>query len=363
MYKKGLLICLLLAVMPAASAQVSMTLQIPPVGVLVKPQLWNMLLINASAYALVVQVNLVITDEKNNQTVLTASTMPISLPKGAKQIQAKDLGAIQYTYVDPAYRTDGNPNGLLPVGNFQACYMVVNTLKSAPLAQACIQLNVDPLSPPLLSSPADSGQVYTPYPQFTWLPPTPPGMFSDLSYDMVLVSILPGQSAGDALQENVPVYSGGLIRNLYLNYPSSYPALDTTKTYAWRIVALNSGQPAGMSDIWTFRYVKGAPAWQAQQPIPYIALQRMLGAAVASSGETLKLTYNNVAADTTVQYIIHGLNDPGNPVLQQGMVTLKYGSNFLQIPLSGGYAKGKVYLFQLTNRRNEMWSLKFTWTP
>src|ERR1700743_3134908 len=100
MYKKGLIIGLVLLTALSLRAQVSMTLQVPPTGVLVKPQLWNLLLVNASTYVQVVQVNLVLTDEKTNQTVLTATTMPISLPKGAKQIQAKDLGAIQYNYVD-----------------------------------------------------------------------------------------------------------------------------------------------------------------------------------------------------------------------------------------------------------------------
>jgi hypothetical protein len=365
MYKKGWIICLLLAVAGVARAQVvSMTLEVPPTGVLAKPQLWNLLLVNPSVYTQVVQINLVLTDEKTNQPVLTASSMPITLSKGVKQITAKNLGAIQYTYVDPSYRTDNNPNGLLPVGNFQACYTIVNAEREIATTTRCIEVNVDPLSPPLLNTPADSGYVYTPYPQFTWLPPTPPGMFSDLSYAMVLVSILPGQSPGDAIQFNVPVYSGAMIRNMYLNYPSSYPSLDTSKTYAWRIVALNAGQAVGMSDIWTFRYTKASPvAWQPQRPVPYIALQRTQGAAVATSGSTLKLTYDNAAGDTTVQYSVRSLNDPGNPVVQQGKVSLKYGTNFIQISLSGNYGRGKVYLFELVNRRNESWNLKFTSTP
>lgn len=362
MRKRALIICFFLAAVSIARAQVSMTLQVPPAGVLVKPQLWNMLLVNASSYSLIVEVNLVIIDEKNNQTVLTASTMPISLPRGAKQLQAKDLGAIQYN-VDPAYRTDGNPNGLLPIGTFQACYSVVSAGKEAPLAQTCIQVNVDPLSPPLLNSPADSGQVYTPYPQFTWLPPTPPAMFSDLSYTLVLVSVLPGQSSGDALQENVPVYSGGFIRNLYLNYPSSYPALDTSKIYAWRIVALNAGQPAGMSDIWTFKYVRNIPGLKAANGDSYMSLKREQDPSIASSGDLLKLAYENMALDTTVTFTVTSIQDKGNPVVQQGTVRLRYGQNFLQIPLTGGYAQSKVYLFQLVNRRNEKWNIKFTYIP
>ena len=364
MYKKGWIICLLLALAGVARAQVvSMTLEVPPTGVLAKPQLWNLLLVNPSVYTQVVQINLVLTDEKTNQPVLTASSMPITLSKGVKQITAKNLGAIQYTYVDPAYRTDNNPNGLLPVGNFQACYTIVNAEREIATTTRCIEVNVDPLSPPLLNTPADSGYVYTPYPQFTWLPPTPPNMFSDLSYAMVLVSILPGQSPGDAIQFNVPVYSGAMIRNMYLNYPSSYPSLDTSKTYAWRIVALNAGQAVGMSDIWTFRYRRNIPGLVAANSDSYMSLKREQDPSIASSGDLLKLTYTNMALDTLVGYTVTSIQEPGNPVVQRGTIHLKYGQNFLQIPLTGGYGEHKVYLFQFINRRGEAWSIKFNYIP
>jgi len=364
MYKKALITCLLLAGIFAASAQVSMTLQIPPTGVLVKNQLWNMLLVNSSNYTIMVRVNMVLLDEKNNQPVLTATSIPLSLPRGARQLQAKDLGPIQYAYGDPAYRVDGNPNGLLPTGSFQACYTITNVIKSAPLAENCIQLNVDPLSPPLLNTPSDSGKVYTPYPQFTWLPPTPLGIFNDLSYDLVLVEILPGQTSGDAVQENVPVYSGGFLRNLYLNYPSSFKALDTSKTYAWRIVALNGGKPAGMSDIWTFRVVTARPELLQKEDDSYLSLERGQNAAVASGSDILKLTYTNrTATDTTVHYMISSLQEPGNPVIQQGQLSLRYGQNFVNLPLNNGYQRRKLYQFQLVNGRGESWTVKFTWTP
>lgn len=362
MHKPRLITLLLLAWMSSASAQVSLTLQIPPMGTLVKNQLWNMLLVNSSDLTLMVRVNLVLVDERNNQPVLTATTAPISLPKGAKQLQARDLGPIQYTYGDPAYQVDPSPNGLLPAGTFQACYSIVTAYKEATLAKNCLQLNVDPLSPPLLNSPADEGKIYTFYPQFTWLPPTPPGLFNDLSYAMVLVQVLPGQAKGDAIQDNVPVYAGTFLKNLYLNYPSSYPALDTGKTYAWRIVALNSGQPTAMSEIWTFRVIGPVLPKPKHQDDAFVSLTLGQTPAVASSSKMLKLSYTNRTADTLTSFTITSLQEPGNPVVQRGTVLLRFGQNFLQIPLQGGYSTGREYLFQLVNSRGETWTLKFTWT-
>ena len=362
MYKKRLIICFLFLGILSTEAQISMTLQVPPAGVLVKNQLWNMLLVNSGTRSMLLRVNLVLLDVKTNQPVLTASTTPFLLGKGARQLQAKDLSPIQYTYNGPASNTDRDPNGMLPAGSYQACYTVLSTEKGLPFVENCIQLNIDPLSPPLLNTPADEGSLYTTYPQFTWLPPTPVGLFNDLSYTLILVEVLAGQGKADAIQQNIPVYSAGFIKNLYMNYPSSYRALDTARLYAWRIVAMNNGQPTAMSDIWTFRVTVPPKPGLKIQSSAYVSLKRGLDPSIASGGATLKLSYDNEAADTVVAYTITSLQESGNPVVQQGTLTLRRGSNLLEVVLSktAGFADDKVYQFQLINGRKESWTLKFT---
>ena len=364
MYKKKLFLCLLVLVSFASRAQISMTLQIPPVGVLVKNQLWNMLLVNTGRSGVSVRISMVLLDSKTNQPVLTGTTLPLILGKGARQIQAKDLGPIEYTYNGPVIPADRDANGMLPVGNYQACYTVFSGIKDGPVAENCIQLAVDPLSPPLLNTPPDEGSSYTASPQFTWLPPTPIGVFSDLSYDLVLVEVLPGQGKADAIEQNIPVYTGGFIKNLYLNYPSSYRNLDTAKLYAWRIVAMNNNQPAAMSDIWTFRVVTPPKPSLNIEHTAYLDLKRGLDPSVASANGSLKFTYENVPADTVVHFMISSIQEPGNPIVQKGELPLERGRNLLEIPLpvSSGYKQNKIYLFQFMNSRNETWTLKFTWS-
>lgn len=360
MNKRRLIFLSLLFLGIATRAQINMTLQVPPAGVMMKNQLWNMLLVN-SGQSISVRVNLVLLDEKNNQPVLTATSAPIMLARGARQLQAKDLGPIQYAYSGPSFRADADPNGMLPAGSYQACYTVAGIEKgAAPRVENCILVNVDPLSPPLLNTPADEGRQYTFYPQFTWLPPTPIGLFNDLSYDLVVVEVLPGQGKADAIQQNIPVYSAGFVKNLYMNYPSSYRALDTSRLYAWRIIALNNGSPAAMSDIWTFRITTPDKPGLREREAPYLELKRALDPSVASIGGTLKLTYENTPADSVVAYTINSLEDPGSPVMQQGQLNLRRGRNFLDLALAGGYAPKKAYLFSLVNGRNETWTVKFT---
>jgi hypothetical protein len=361
MDKKTFFLLPLLLLTMLSRAQITMTLQVPPVGVLVKNQLWNMVLVNTGSQARTIQLSLTMLDQKTNQPVLTASALPFVLARGARQIQAKDLGPINYTYDGPTV-ADRDPNGLLPVGNYQVCYTVQSDLKDGLLTENCIQLAVDPLSPPLLNTPTDEAAITTAWPQFTWLPPTPIGLFGNLSYDLVLVEVLQGQGKADAIQENIPVYSGGLIRDLYLNYASSYAALDTGRLYAWRIVAMNNGLPAAMSDIWTFRVVKTPPPGLRAANEAYLSLKRGLDPSVAAGNATMQMTYDNIPADSIVAYTITSLNDRGNPVVQQGQLSLRRGQNLLQLILSktAGYDRKKVYLFRLVNGRNESWTLKFT---
>src|SRR5438552_537331 len=119
MYKKWVLFFLLLpGMLQTLQAQVSMTLQVPPAGVLVKNQLWNMLLVNSGNTSMLVRVNLVLLDVQTNQPVITATSAPITLGKGGRQLQARDLGPIQYAYSIPASRVDMDPNGLLPAGSY-----------------------------------------------------------------------------------------------------------------------------------------------------------------------------------------------------------------------------------------------------
>lgn len=179
---------------------------------------------------------------------------------------------------------------------------------------------------------------------------------------MILVEILPGQSPGDAIQDNIPLYNGAFLKNLYLNYPSSFRALDTGKTYAWRVVAMNGTQPAAMTDIWTFRVASVVPILKLAAKDSYVSLKSVDDPAISTTDNNLQINYENMALDTTVNYSILSLQDKGNPVVQKGTIHLNNGENFIKVALNNGFQTNKIYLFQIVNRRRETWSLKFTWT-
>jgi hypothetical protein len=366
MYKNWILFCLLLSgLLHTAHAQVNMTLQVPPAGVLVKNQLWNLVLVNSSNANLLVQVNLVLQDVQTNQPVITAMSAPITLSKGARQLQVRDVSPVQYTYSIPAAKVDMDPNGMLPAGRYLACYSVRSIDKgNFTLVENCIPVNVDPLSPPLLNTPANEDKLMTPYPQFTWLPPTPIGLFNDLGYAIIVVEVLPGQGKADAVQQNIPLNASVYTKDLFWNYPASTRSLDTGKVYAWRVVAMNTGKAVALSDIWTFRVTKNSPTVEAEKPSPFVEVKRTQDAVIAATGNVLRITYDNAAADSTIKYTITSIEEPGNPVVQEGSLAVQYGQNQLQVPLRSNrkIQSNKIYLFRFVSSRNESWTVKFTVT-
>lgn len=342
-----------------AHAQVSITLQVPPNGVLQKNQLWNLVMVSSSTTAINVSIDLTLVNTRNNQPVLTAETRTLTLTKGARQVKTEDVSPIKYTYLSAV--ADRNPNGLLPIGSFTACYTVsvLGHEGKVVLAEDCVPVEVEPLNPPLLNMPADGAAIETVYPQFNWLPPAPLNLFSNLNYDLKLVEVLKGQSPLQAIQQNIPVYSVN-ARDLFNNYPASNKALDTGRLYAWRIVAKDNSEFAGQSETWTFR-VAGKAIKTTVKDESYYKLKKGNESAYAICTGMLKMEYTNDANDPSVNYSIIDLGNAKSPLVKQGTFKLNYGQNLIDLSLARELVNGKRYLLQLENSRNEKWGITFTY--
>jgi len=344
-----------------ASAQVNMTVQLPPTGVMQKAQLWNILLVSAANSSIWVRVELRVTDAQTNQPVLTGVSRSIRLSKGAKQLQVADVSPVSYEYL--SHTSDRNANGLLMAGRYTACYSVflIAGDASSLIAEDCLPFAVEPVSPPLLNNPADQSVVEGNLPQFTWIPPAPVTIFSDLNYDFTVVEVRKGQSAAEAMQANIPVYHTTHLKDQFLNYPASAMGLDTAKSYAWTVVAKNNTQFAAQTDIWTFR-IKGVPDNEIKiSPEAYVQLKRELdGSAVVCSG-ALRLGYSNDAGDTDVSYEIISLDAVRN-VVKTTTISLEPGMNNINVDLNKvNLTTGQSYLFRLKNSRREYWQIKFVY--
>jgi hypothetical protein len=360
--KHSAFLLLILFLTGHAVAQVSMTAQVPPEGVLMKAQLWNIALVSVSDAPVTVKVMMRLTDSRTNQPMLTGVTRSITLARGAKQLRAGDVSPVQYEYLtDVADRT---PNGLLPVGDYQACYSVYvqGAYKGDLISEDCIPFAVSPVGPPLLNTPADQTLIETHNPQFTWLPPSPVSAFGHLNYELLVTEVRSGQSAVEAIQQNLPVYRLPSTKNLFANYPSSALSLDTGKQYAWTILAKNGNAFAAQTDVWTFR-LKSTLAKQEMTEQTHIQLKKELDAAVAAVTGTVHFTYTNAINDNMVSYELMGL-EAGNTIIASGELTVKPGDNMISFEIKRKFnlQDGRTYLMRVKNSRNEYFQMKFIYT-
>ncbi|WP_343673843.1 hypothetical protein [Chitinophaga sp.] len=340
------------------AAQVSMTVQLPPTGVMQKAQLWNILLVSASTSSVLVQVTVRVTDARTNQPVLTGASRTFVLNKGAKQLQIGDVSPVTYEYLSAA--ADRSANGMLTAGNYIACYSVLQGVGDtwSVVGEDCLPFAVEPVSPPILNAPTNESIVEENLPQFSWLPPAPLAIFSDLNYDFTIVELRNGQSAAEAMQQNIPIYRSAHNKNLFVNYPASAVALDTAKKYAWTVIANNGNQFAAQTEIWTFKLKNVQPENTYTEEGAYVQLKRGLDAPLITCSGSLQLSYSNDAGDNTVKYEIIKL-DVSKTTVQSGTLSINRGPNQLKVTLNGSFTAGQSYLFHILNGRQEYWNAKF----
>jgi hypothetical protein len=352
-----LLLCL--ATVSGALAQVSLVLQVPPTGVLLKNQLWNMALINSGSTISSVTVQLTLLDAASGMPVMTATTHPIFLSRGSNPVTAKDVAPVQYDYLSPIF-TDRDPNGFLPAGNFKACYTVLQTIHGdIPLTEDCIPLEVQPLSPPQLNTPADTSVVETAYPQFSWLPPTPVNLFGNLNYQLILVEVRPDQGAYQAIQQNIPVYNVSHLQDPVNLYPASGKPLDTGTLYAWRVLVLNDEQYIDQSDVWTFKLATPKTTVPMVPGGNFISLRSSKERSVAVQelkSDTIGVKYYSFDRDHTDTVTFSSAD---GKVVQRVVQPVAYGPNFFTYVLNDGFKKSTLYRVQVADIRKNLYSASF----
>ena len=361
--KKLLLIGIGLLISALIVAQVAVNPQLPPSGLRIKSQLWNLSLVNTTNGSLNVKVEMTMTDLSNNQRILSAVTNSFLLPRGMKQMQASNMMPINYNLVSAGYNVDASQDGFLPIGVFNICYTVINMNNDAHggVAEACEAIEIEPVSPPQLVVPVDSEYVTMERPVFNWLPPTPAMLFTSLIYDWTLTEVYPGQTATEALQQNIPVLKQQNVRGNHLQYPISSPPLEKEKLYAWGVVAKNNSTPVGNSDVWTFRLqTKNTPTVNKAEY--YVRLKREEDASFVVCDGLLRFEYFNEVNDSNVQVNVFDITKSRHESIKipNANQVVRFGQNYLQMNLKTNQFKQEhIYLLELINARKEKWYLKF----
>ncbi|MFI5129708.1 MAG: hypothetical protein ACHQFX_06945 [Chitinophagales bacterium] len=338
------------------AAQVTVSVQLPPAGMIQKDQLWNLVLMNNSSEMLTTTVSLNLQDAVTGQTVLSGGSRMFTLGKGMKLLTMRELQPVQYNYL--AAELTGS---YVPLGSYVACYRIIRVEPKGPepLADECIRVNISPLSPPLLNTPADMSVVEAKYPQFTWLPPSPAEMFSNLNYDITVTEVLKGQSAAEAILNNVPVYANANLRNPFENYPSSYSSLEAGKLYAWQVTARNGLNYSAQTEVWSFSLPEKDSLKITATGTTYISLNdndKSVGVNFIRD-KNLFVKYYSFYKEHDVSVRI--LSNEGK-VIQEIRQKIVYGDNFLLFSLNKSFEEDKVYTLEFNDLQQPKRSIQFS---
>lgn len=361
------ILILLFSVAQKSSSQVIINAQLPSPGVYTKSQLWNLSVINSTTNTYNAQLVVTLSDLQSNQLVLTGTSRFFTLSPGALQLTTSILGPISYQVLSANYPIDPQPEGFLPVGQFTTCYTLYWQNRDAldPLVEQCELLEIDPLSPPQLILPEDrqtSGEVL---PFFTWSAPMSTTLFTNVKYDFKLVELLPFQSPSDAIQQNIPVWMEGKLINNSFQYTVSQPKLDSSKTYAWQITAMNNLAPISSSEIWTFKVGGRSTTVDRNPKGTYAELKRTPSGAFIIIDGDIQFVYDNPGNVPLVNVEIYEFKNGRRIRATNSSISfpLKVGRNYLRVPAKAivGFNNNGKYILEVTG--SEKSYLKFQRAP
>lgn len=358
--KKYLLLSIFVWVLISASAQVSIQPVLPLTGIVQKSNLWNIAVINTSTNIFYnCRIELTLRDRASGLEVVTAITGFFQLDAGAKQLNSNSLMPIQYNYISST--VTNKTDDFIPIGNYTACYRLTVNNK-VPLAEECVSFDVEPLSPPMLITPADSSILLVAPTQFNWIPPAPLNLFNKLDYEVIVTEVLPGQKAQEAIQQNTPFYVESNIPINNLTYKGNATSFEKEKWYAWQVIAKNDMTYAGKSEVWIFQ-IKENEIPKNEISTSFSKMKVNNNELTVAQDGILKILYRNEIADEKVIIKIVDLtNLKANT--KSFSAKLLIGDNYIEKNLKSFIKldEKKVYLAELTNSRGETFTIRFVVT-
>jgi hypothetical protein len=362
--KRFFLLCLIVLAVNA-QAQVTVNLQLAPVGLSLKSQLWNMFVTNSSTSGILIHAELRLTEANSNVQVMNATTSAISIIPGNQLLQVNALAPIQYNITDPAYQSFALTE-FLPVGQFLACFSIIKHTGDATekILEECEIIEVEPLGPPQLVYPYHQEAIETQLPIFNWSPPSPMNLFTGMSYDLEVVDVFPNQTETDAIQQNIPLLRQAGISATTFPYPAGAPGLEINKKYAWRILVKTNQAVVARSEVWWFTLkdmVRKDSA--AQIELPYAKLKKDNQLSYTIAQNDLKFEYLNETSDIIWNAKVFDISTAKKREVSVSFdsIRLKRGQNQVRIPLLqlDALIDKHLYLLQVENSRGEIWRLKF----
>jgi hypothetical protein len=201
-----------------------------------------------------------------NMLKVKSNTAVISLPVGNHYYNMSNISDLQpfvTSYYDAGILQQAiSSGGTFPPGTYNIIYTLYGKAADGefvPLSENVTEALVEAMWPPMLLSPPDGDSIDTQYPLLTWTPAFSSAYVGQITYELKLVELFPGQNSYQAIQSNPSYFTQNNIPVTMLPYPPAAQLLDTNKVYAWQVHAEAQGNTMGSSEVWTFTWKNRGP--------------------------------------------------------------------------------------------------------
>jgi hypothetical protein len=172
-----------------------------------------------------------------------------------------------------------------------------------------------------------------------------------------LVEVLPGQTKGDAIQKNLPVYNSSYLKTPFNNYPASNKSLDTGRVYAWKVVAKNEDEPVAQTEIWTFKVKGNNNIKKEPSSSSYILLQNGLEGVYRITEDSMHVKYFSFDKAHTTAIVF--TDEAGQVVYQENQQIIQ-GDNYLDFKLRNQFKADKIYQIVVAGLDGKKHTVRFS---
>lgn len=297
--------------------------------------------------------------ERGTSTQVLKIVIRVELNQGMNVLSTAAFAQAQVRFSPtPAARLI-NQTRNFPPGSYDICYAFIPDNKQLAPAENCFDVEILPMSPLQLSTPAHYDTLCQKRPFLAWQPPLPvqPGT----KFRLLLVEKTHPESV-ESIYSNAPLILLDNISAHHLNFPSGYPDLVEGKTYAWQVAAHKDGVIISTSEVWEFtvQCVEEAPVVPRES---YRELKYLSNANFYIANRFLQFSFNNEYNSSKLRYAIYDLAQAGKMIKKLPEIKLKAGLNLVDMDLTqSGLTAGNIYMLRVFPFNEPVIEIKFTYT-
>ncbi|MCG3167826.1 MAG: hypothetical protein POELPBGB_03621 [Bacteroidia bacterium] len=310
--------------------------------------------------------------------LLSASTSKFTLNSPVYSINRGTL-----SYVQPLTHQFGNNNtinqivnsgGQFPAGEYFVKFSLKRITQNGfyePVGNTSYTIKVADYSSLFLINPYNNDTIYEQFPLLTWVYSNSAAAGKNVSYQLRLYEVAPGQTPAEAVYYNPLFFEETDVRNTVLRYPPAGRALVKLKRYAWQVTAKIDGSPVKQSEIWSFvlgdRYEQPEP--NTPKNFVYVDLYPGdEGGTALVDDNFLKIRYVTKIKDSDNQLTYKIFDSNNEQVLSDNEhpLTVRAGENRYMInlcPVDGVNLKPGSYRVEVTDEKQKISKMKFYHEP